>query len=1026
MVLTTPESIIEQASTRKLLDDLIDESVRTSARRPIMMQFDPSSGWIWRRWKGTVFSETWHSAVTKMAYATLIFFVFRSNPAWKQHLQGFSILWGQLLSVTTFTLTFFLNQSYALWRKCYELSRRLQGRLNDLGMTLAAHAARKTPASPTEPSTYTAASRQLLELVSRYIRLFNLLTYASFTRSHRPVLTPRGMRRLVERGLLTTQEREVLVDAEIPATQRHNALILWIIRAFIEGRQAGHIVGGAGFENQFMEKIHVIRAQYGGIGDELQGRMPLAYAHIVQVLVDVILWMYPIMSFSSEMSPVLGVLGTGLLTMFYQGLFDLAKQFLDPYDNENYGKGDDPLCVDTLIAETNAGSVRWMNGFDGQPFSSQKLRDGELFEYLLPRRGYSLEELVQMEEDRIQKEKEREEKREREEAERIKREEEEALEKEEEEEERQLVESFLRNQTLANATDVVVDFTATELEQDAEPNQESIPIEVICEPVDDGDLKKVHKVYTLEDGTPVTIEEEISPEKWEVVNMAENATQLVTVSVNGDSPVLPAPETENITATDLTAFKINMMTSVPESETAVSADDEVDDDKYIHSLIDFEMFQDLDWHDEVTEDGKEYRLSEQLADDVWEEELQAELKNEAPLTYEDYTSRAMEIMEAAESELLETAEILGAAPGAQTSIISEEKSDGVAPRLPEPLRPDRKEQSRSIKYDQTKLDGISQLWGLPPEDSTALEGYPEPATLDYDESRFDGISQLWGETSASPAALKDSTMVDSAGDFAGITQLWGEDALDAPMRLRTASRKSTTGGDGQADNSASLPFDIDKSMYAGLEWFDEVGPDGKEYRLSEMLAEEEWEMEPEPSYADFKKEEEAFLKEVEEEMLETQAILMAPPGADSPDPYEEKVIKSTKDNISVNVTDPSFGEFLTETEEELLETEAILMAPPGTDSPDPSEAKEIKPIQEETSVNATGVDVSLEALEMDVDDTETDLTVTDHVIEDVSADAEAVEKVSVEGATADLTIDEETKGLEDQGDRGDVDDVNNP
>jgi hypothetical protein len=61
MVLTTPESIIEQASTVNLLDDLIDESVRTSARKPIMMQFDPSSGWIWRRWKGTVFAETWIS-----------------------------------------------------------------------------------------------------------------------------------------------------------------------------------------------------------------------------------------------------------------------------------------------------------------------------------------------------------------------------------------------------------------------------------------------------------------------------------------------------------------------------------------------------------------------------------------------------------------------------------------------------------------------------------------------------------------------------------------------------------------------------------------------------------------------------------------------------------------------------------------------------------------------------------------------------------------------------------------------------
>ena len=39
---------------------------------------------------------------------------------------------------------------------------------------------------------------------------------------------------------------------------------------------------------------------------------------------------YPFMALSSGMAWYIGVLGTGLLTMFYQGLFDLAKQFLDP------------------------------------------------------------------------------------------------------------------------------------------------------------------------------------------------------------------------------------------------------------------------------------------------------------------------------------------------------------------------------------------------------------------------------------------------------------------------------------------------------------------------------------------------------------------------------------------------------------------------------------------------------------------------------------------------------------------------
>ena len=511
MVLTTPESIIEKASTQNLLDDLLDESVRTSARKPIMMQFNPSRKWIWKQWRGTVFSETWRSCLRNMSIAVVIALIYRYERGIMEQLGGFNILWGQLLSVTTFTLTFFLNQSYALWRKCYELSRRLQGRLNDLGLTMAAHAARTTPMDPNDPSEYTPPARQTLQLMSRYIRVFNLLTYASFTRSHRPILTPRGMRRLVERGLITPLERQILVDTEVPATQRHNAVLIWIIRVFIEGRQAGHFVGGAGFEQQFMEKIHITRAQYGAIADELQGRMPLAYAHIVQVLVDVILWMYPFMAFSSGMTPLLGVLGTGLLTIFYQGLFDLAKQFLDPYDNENYGKGDDPLCVDTLIAETNSGSIRWMNSFAQQPFSSQRLRDGELYDNILSIRGISVAEILEMEE---QEEAERQKKEKEKEEERLRKEKEHAewLKKEEEDEYSELL-----KYEIENVTQLMVDH------REIKKSEQAIVEDVSTEPItnlvgedlkelyeqkimantDESDEKNiVHTVLSFESGEP--------------------------------------------------------------------------------------------------------------------------------------------------------------------------------------------------------------------------------------------------------------------------------------------------------------------------------------------------------------------------------------------------------------------------------------------------------------------------------------------------------------------------------------------
>jgi len=43
MVADTPDAVVEQVSTQTVLDDILDESLRYSARRPIIMEFDPAS-----------------------------------------------------------------------------------------------------------------------------------------------------------------------------------------------------------------------------------------------------------------------------------------------------------------------------------------------------------------------------------------------------------------------------------------------------------------------------------------------------------------------------------------------------------------------------------------------------------------------------------------------------------------------------------------------------------------------------------------------------------------------------------------------------------------------------------------------------------------------------------------------------------------------------------------------------------------------------------------------------------------------
>lgn len=100
----------------------------------------------------------------------------------------------------------------------------LQGRMNDFSMALAGCAKRVEPNELSDPnavettSKFTPTARMVLMIISRYIRVFNILSYASFTRSHRPLLTPQGRRRIVNRGLLTEKEHSILVNSRIPPT----------------------------------------------------------------------------------------------------------------------------------------------------------------------------------------------------------------------------------------------------------------------------------------------------------------------------------------------------------------------------------------------------------------------------------------------------------------------------------------------------------------------------------------------------------------------------------------------------------------------------------------------------------------------------------------------------------------------------------------------------------------------------------------------------------------------------------------
>merc|ERR1712046_29936 len=95
-----------------------------------------------------------------------------------------------------------------------------------------------------------------------------------------------------------------------------------------------------------------LRSASSAIGYKLSARMPLTYVHLVQVLVDTLTLLAPFALFAKF--GVASVLLNGLIVSFYQGLLNLCKSFLDPFDGRSFE-------VPVFVKEQIAASTFWLN-----------------------------------------------------------------------------------------------------------------------------------------------------------------------------------------------------------------------------------------------------------------------------------------------------------------------------------------------------------------------------------------------------------------------------------------------------------------------------------------------------------------------------------------------------------------------------------------------------------------------------------------------------------------------------------------
>lgn len=274
------------------------------------------------------------------------------------------------MSLTTFILTFFLNQSFGFWQEIYSIARRIQGRMNDFHILLATHATRRQQQEDDDDDdhdhSYTPAAEKMMDEIGSYSRLFHILFWASLSRRFQVLRTPQGLERLASRGLMTSQQLKILSHLDLPENQKHNACLEWMMTRALQGMKDGALRDDMALQWHLIDQCCVLRATYAGINDRLTCRMPLAYTHFVQILVDTFCLLSPLALYADL--GAYSIFCVGLLTLFYTGLLDLAKIFLDPLNNEKFTKNSIYMDIGVLIRESNAGSIRWKHAGAQLPF----------------------------------------------------------------------------------------------------------------------------------------------------------------------------------------------------------------------------------------------------------------------------------------------------------------------------------------------------------------------------------------------------------------------------------------------------------------------------------------------------------------------------------------------------------------------------------------------------------------------------------------------------------------------------------
>lgn len=364
----------ESLSTMQEIDDIINQVSGTHPlyEGDIILPYKPERTWLWRQFSGTLLKINLQSTLLSMlACAAFCVYVrevtgqdYFANPDTTIPLvYRFSLVhevWDIQKALTTFVLTFFVNQSFSFWKEVYKLTRDVQQHVNNFNFVVATNAKRG------DDGGFTTESAEFLEEISQFSRLYHVLLWASKAKRFSALATPDGLTRMESRGLMTEKQLGVIQRMKVGNDQLYHAPLEWMMIRSTQAMDSGVLASDTATKGVLLKEMTSMRSAARSISDKLNGRMPLAYVQFVQILVDSFVFTAPIALYSDlgEYS----VVAVGFISLFYTGLNSLGKIFLDPLNNEEFCGNSIFMDLGVLIRETNEVSKQWIKAGEEVPF----------------------------------------------------------------------------------------------------------------------------------------------------------------------------------------------------------------------------------------------------------------------------------------------------------------------------------------------------------------------------------------------------------------------------------------------------------------------------------------------------------------------------------------------------------------------------------------------------------------------------------------------------------------------------------